>query len=344
MERLTVAANHYDRPIMDVIKALDKIDLKINRGTQGKLEDFVTMIESFQVLNQSYNAFEIAEHVTKKTGLLQELKKDGTPEGIARIENIEELLNGIRDFVEEQKEIADTTGSLSEFLEDVALATDMDNDKGDEDRVALMTVHLAKGLEFPYVYIVGMEEDLFPSGMSMNTRSELEEERRLFYVALTRAEKQAFLTYTQSRYRWGKLIDAEPSRFIEEIDETFLEYLTPKTENRFKPLIDSDIFGDVDKSRLRMRKPQSGTPPKGPSDNQLKKLRRLKPVSSPSPKNFDPEEANLKVGTMVEHVRFGKGKILSIEGAGADTKAEIQFENGGLKKLLLRFAKLNVLS
>ncbi|MCT8340864.1 UvrD-helicase domain-containing protein [Flavobacteriaceae bacterium TK19130] len=344
MERLTVAANHYDRPIMDVIKALDKIDLKINRGTQGKLEDFVTMIESFQVLNQSYNAFEIAEHVTKKTGLLQELKKDGTPEGIARIENIEELLNGIRDFVEEQKEIADTTGSLSEFLEDVALATDMDNDKGDEDRVALMTVHLAKGLEFPYVYIVGMEEDLFPSGMSMNTRSELEEERRLFYVALTRAEKQAFLTYTQSRYRWGKLIDAEPSRFIEEIDETFLEYLTPKTENRFKPLIDSDIFGDVDKSRLRMRKPQSGTPPKGPSDNQLKKLRRLKPVSSPSPKNFDPVEANLKVGTMVEHVRFGKGKILSIEGAGADTKAEIQFENGGLKKLLLRFAKLNVLS
>ncbi|MAN59638.1 MAG: ATP-dependent DNA helicase [Flavobacteriaceae bacterium] len=343
IDRLTVAANHYGRSIFEVIKNLGKIDLKINKGTQNKLEDFTTMIESFQILNNSYNAFEIAEHVTKKTGLLQELKKDGTPEGIARIENIEELLNGMRDFVEEQKELADTTGSLAEFLEDVALATDLDNEKGNDDRVALMTVHLAKGLEFPYVYIVGMEEDLFPSAMSMNTRSELEEERRLFYVAVTRAEKQAYLTYTQSRYRWGKLIDAEPSRFIEEIDENFLEYLTPVTEHRYKPLINADIFGEVDRSRLRNQKPVSGTPPKGPSEDQLRKLRKLKPVSSNADKNFDPAEANLNEGTLVEHVRFGKGKILKIEGVGADTKAEINFENGGVKKLLLRFAKLNVL-
>ena len=232
--------------------------------------------------------------------------------------------------MEEQKELADTTGSLAEFLEDVALATDLDNEKGDDDKVALMTVHLAKGLEFPYVYIVGMEEDLFPSGMNMNSRAELEEERRLFYVALTRAEKQAYLTYTQSRYRWGKLIDAEPSRFIEEIDESFLEYLTPKTENRFKTLIDADIFDEVDKSKLRLNKPKAGTPPKGPSEAQLQKLRRLKPVSSDTDKNFDPKAASLDVGTMVAHVRFGKGKILSIEGKGADTKAEIQFDNGGL--------------
>ncbi|KAA3622878.1 MAG: ATP-dependent DNA helicase [Flavobacterium sp.] len=343
IDRLIVAANHYDRSMFEVMKHIDKIDLKINKGTQGKLQNFVTMIESFQVLNQGYDAFQIAEHVTKKTGLLQELKKDGTPEGIARIENIEELLNGMRDFVEEQKELADTTGSLAEFLEDVALATDLDNEKGDDNRVALMTVHLAKGLEFPYVYIVGMEEDLFPSAMSMNTRSELEEERRLFYVALTRAEKQAYLTYTQSRYRWGKLIDAEPSRFIEEIEDQFLDYLTPITENRYKPLIDTDIFGEVDKSKLRMRKPSSGVPPKGPTEAQLRKLRRLKPVSSDTNKNFDPEKANLSEGTMVEHVRFGQGKILKIEGVGADTKAEILFENGGLKKLLLRFAKLKVL-
>ena len=240
IERLIVAANHYNRSIFEVMKNIDKVDLKINTGTKNKLKDFVTTIESFQVLNKSYDAFQITEHVSKKTGLLQELKKDGTPEGIARIENIEELLNGMRDFVEEQKEIADAKGSLEEFMEDVALATDLDNDKGDDDRVALMTVHLAKGLEFPFVYIVGMEEDLFPSGMNLNTRSELEEERRLFYVALTRAEKQAYLTYTQSRYRWGKLIDAEPSRFIEEIDESFLEYLTPITENRYKPLLDAD--------------------------------------------------------------------------------------------------------
>src|SRR5690554_566381 len=160
----------------------------------------------------------------------------------------------MRDFVEEQKEIVDATGSLAEFMEDVALATDADNDKGDSDRVALMTVHLAKGLEFPYVFIVGLEEDLFPSGMSMNTRSELEEERRLFYVALTRAEKQAYLTYAQSRYRWGKLIDAEPSRFIEEIDDAYIEYLTPPLDGsyRYKPLMDTDIFGDVDKSKLRL--------------------------------------------------------------------------------------------
>lgn len=343
MDRLIIASNHYNRSIFEVMKNIDKIDLKINSGTKSKLLDFVALIESFQVLNHNYDAFTITEHVIKKTGLYQELKKDGTPEGIARIENIEELLNGMRDFVEEQKEIADATGSLSEFMEDVALATDLDNDKGDDDRVALMTVHLAKGLEFPYVYIVGMEEDLFPSGMNMNSRSELEEERRLFYVALTRAEKQAYLTYTQSRYRWGKLIDAEPSRFIEEIDERHLEYLTPITENRYKPLLNADIFDEVDHSKLRLRKPTAGKPPTGPTEEQLRKLRRLKPVTSDTNKNFSAEDANLSIGTMVEHVRFGKGKILKIEGVGADTKAEINFDNGGLKKLLLRFAKLKVL-
>lgn len=343
MDRLIIASNHYNRSIFEVMKNIDKIDLKINSGTKSKLLDFVALIESFQVLNHNYDAFTITEHVIKKTGLYQELKKDGTPEGIARIENIEELLNGMRDFVDEQKEIADATGSLSEFMEDVALATDLDNDKGDDDRVALMTVHLAKGLEFPYVYIVGMEEDLFPSGMNMNSRSELEEERRLFYVALTRAEKQAYLTYTQSRYRWGKLIDAEPSRFIEEIDESYLEYLTPITENRYKPLLNADIFDEVDHSKLRLRKPTAGKPPTGPTEEQLRKLRRLKPVTSDTNKNFSAEDANLSIGTMVEHVRFGKGKILKIEGVGADTKAEINFDNGGLKKLLLRFAKLKVL-
>ena len=342
IDRLIVAANHYNRSIFEVMKNIDKIDLKINAGTKSRLKDFVTMIESFQITNQNYNVFEITEHVTKKTGLLQELKKDGTPEGIARIEIIEELLNGMRDFVEEQKELAESTGSLSEFMEDVALATDMDNDKGDPNRVALMTVHLAKGLEFPFVYIVGMEEDLFPSGMNMNSRSELEEERRLFYVALTRAEKQAYLTYTQSRYRWGKLIDAEPSRFIEEIDDRFLEYLTPITENRYRPLIDADIFDDVDHSKLRLKKPVSGRPPTGPTEQQLRKLRRLRPVTSDTDKNFSAEDSNLKEGTIVEHVRFGKGRIMKIDGVGADTKAEIDFENGGLKKLLLRFAKLKL--
>jgi len=344
IERLIVVANQYNRSIFEVMQNLDKIEIQINQGTRTKLKNFVTMVQSFQVLNQSYDVFQITEHVIKKTGLFGELKKDGTPEGIARIENIEELLNGMKDFVEEQKEIADTTGSLNEFMEDVALATDLDKETNDEDKVALMTVHLAKGLEFPYVFIVGMEEDLFPSGMSMNTRSELEEERRLFYVALTRAEKQAYLTYTQSRYRWGKLIDAEPSRFIDEIDESFVEYLTPKTEDRYKPLLDADIFDEIDHSKLRLRKPIAGKAPQSPaSQNNLRKLRRIKPVTSSADKNINLKELNLAVNTVVEHVRFGKGYITKIEGVGADTKAEINFENGGLKKLLLRFAKLKVI-
>ncbi|WP_289062597.1 UvrD-helicase domain-containing protein [uncultured Zobellia sp.] len=345
LDKLTVAANHYNRSIFEVIQNLDKINLKINAGTQRKLQDFTTMIQSFQIMNETTDAFALAEHVAKKSGLLLEFKKDGTPEGIGKMENIEELLNGIKDFVEGQKEIADATGSISEFLEDVALATDLDNDKGDDDRVALMTIHLAKGLEFPYVYIVGMEEDLFPSGMSMNTRSELEEERRLFYVALTRAEKQAYLTYTQNRYRWGKLIDAEPSRFLEEIDDKYVENLTPiDTGYRYKPLVDSDIFGEVDKSKLRQVKPVGGTPPsrKGPNESQLRKLRKLKPELATPVGNTNSVDPNLAEGSIVNHTRFGQGKVLKIEGMGNDRKAEIQFVKGDIKKLLLRFAKLEV--
>ena len=347
VDKLIVAANHYGRSMFEVMENLDKIDLKINSGTKGKLQDFVTTIKSFQIMNEGADAFTLAEHVAKKTGILLEFKKDGTPEGIARMENIEELLNGIKDFVEGQKELADAEGDIGEFLEDVALATDLDKDTGDDDRVALMTIHLAKGLEFPYVYIVGMEEDLFPSAMSMNTRSELEEERRLFYVALTRAEEQAYLTYTQNRYRWGKLIDAEPSRFLEEIEEQYIENLTPiENTYRYKPLIDSDIFGDVDKSKLRQKKPSNGTPPSTlrPNEHQLRKLRKLKPQLAQPIANTNTVDPNLTEGSLVNHTRFGRGKVLKIEGAGNDKKAEIQFEKGDVKKLLLRFAKLEVIS
>ena len=264
------------------------------------------------------------------------------------MENIEELLNGIKDFVEGQKELADATGSLTEFLEDVALATDLDMEKGNTDHVALMTIHLAKGLEFPYVFIVGLEEDLFPSAMSMNTRSELEEERRLFYVALTRAEKQAYLTYALSRYRWGKLIDAEPSRFIEEIDDKYLDVLTPMEEQRFNPMLSEDIFGDVDPNKIRFKKPvvkssqkKSGSLAKR-GQVQISTPKRLKPVSKASGKSnlFD---SDLAVGNMVKHIRFGTGEVMKIEGKGSDIKAEIKFDIGGIKKLLLRFAKLEVI-
>jgi len=346
MDRLVLAANHYNRSIFEIIENMDRIDLKINSGTKRKLVNFANMIKSFAVLAQQQDAFVVAETVAKKTGLIQEMKKDGTPEGIAKIENIEELLNGIQDFVDGQKELADANGSLAEFLEDVALVTDLDKETPDEDRVALMTIHLAKGLEFPYVYIVGLEEDLFPSGMSMNTRSELEEERRLFYVAVTRAEKKAYLTYVQSRFRWGKLIDAEPSRFIEEIDDQYLEYMIPQDDYKFKPLIDNDIFGEVDKSKFRQNKPKKGTPPPAhkPTEEELRKLRRLRPADTSSEVKNTNIPIQLEAGQEVEHMRFGKGKVLSIEGVGQDKKAEIDFANGGMKKLLLRFAKLKVLS
>ena len=348
IEKLTIAANHYKRSIFEVMQNIERIDLKLNAGTKQKLLDFVTMIQSFQAINENQDAFYVTDHVAKKTGLVQELKKDATPEGMGKIQNIEELLNGIKDFTDGQKEVDGARGALSEFMEDVALATDLDKDTSDEDRVALMTIHLAKGLEFPHVFVVGMEEDLFPSAMSMSTRSELEEERRLFYVALTRAEHQAYLTYAQSRYRWGKLTDSEPSRFIEEIDSQYLEYMTPPENNyRYKPMIDSDIFGDVDKSKLRLAKPIGGTPPPNPSNNEVKadiNVRRLKPVStnagSGSANLFDNK---LVAGNIVMHERFGKGQVVNLEGVGADKKAEIKFEVGGIKKLLLRFAKLDTI-
>jgi DNA helicase-2/ATP-dependent DNA helicase PcrA len=348
IEKLTIAANHYKRSIFEVMQNIERIDLKLNSGTKHKLLDFVTMIQSFQVINENQDAFYLTDHVAKKTGLIQELKKDATPEGMARIQNIEELLNGVKDFTEGQKEIDGARGALSEFMEDVALATDLDKDTSDEDRVALMTIHLAKGLEFPHVFVVGMEEDLFPSAMSMSTRSELEEERRLFYVALTRAEHQAYLTYAQSRYRWGKLTDSEPSRFIEEIDGQYLEYLTPAESNyRYKPMIDGDIFGDVDKSKLRLAKPIGSTPPKHVSDNEPKSdinLRKLKPVSNGnSAGSANLFDNTLVAGNVVMHERFGKGQVINLEGVGSDKKAEIKFEVGGLKKLLLRFAKLDII-
>ena len=351
MEKLTLAANHYKKSIFEIMYNVNKLpELHINSTTKQKLTDFVVMILNLQALNQRANVFEVAEQVAKKTGLLQEFKKDGTPEGIAKMENIEEMLNGMKDFVIGQEDVADSTGSLAEYLEDVSLATDSDKEIGDDDRVALMTIHLAKGLEFPYVYIVGMEEDLFPLAKSIQSRDELEEERRLFYVALTRAEKQAYLTYAERRYRFGNLSDTEPSRFIEEIDERYLHYLTPTLSNpnyRYKPLIDRDIFGEVDKSKLRLQKPISGTPPSknAPTGDEQQRLRKLKPVNSiqnASPNRIIYNE--LEVGTTVYHERFGKGIIKALEGVGNDRKAQVNFESGGLKNILLRFAKLTIIN
>ena len=339
LDKLIIGAKNHSFSLFETLQNASELNLSLNAGTLKKLEGFVNLILSLQIENQKSNAFEIAEIVTKKSGLVLELKKDGTPEGVSKVENIEELLNGIRDFVEGQREIADATGNLSEFLEDVALATDFDNEKeSDLDFVYLMTIHLSKGLEFPVVFIVGLEEDLFPSALSLSSRSELEEERRLFYVAMTRAEQKAVLTYTLSRYRWGKLVDAEPSRFIEEIDDQYLDHIIPKNDYVFKPMIDKGIFEGFDPNE----KFQTTKINTSPSQNQMGKLRKI--ISSETyQKNTDSIQiAELKVGMKVEHDRFGYGKVVSIEGKGSDKKALIDFSRVGQKHLLLRFAKLKI--
>ena len=347
IDKLVVGAKEHGLSLFQTAEKSGSLGIGINSGTVNKLEQFVTLIKSFQIFNETANAFEIADKVTKKTHIVSDLKKDGTPEGVSKIENIEELLNGIKDFTEGQQELADASGALTEFLEDVALATDFDSENKDEntDRVSLMTIHLAKGLEYPYVYVVGMEEDLFPSPMNLDSRGGLEEERRLFYVALTRAEERAFLSYAQSRYRWGKLNSAEPSRFIEEIDEQYLDYQIPKSDYEFKPLVNTSIFGSTDVPKKQIKKPKSweGKPNTVPNPTQLKKLRK---IQSTSHNDSDSKEhvIDLAVGTKVEHQRFGKGIVTLIEGAGNDKKATIKFNGTGDKKLLLRFAKLKIIN
>lgn len=344
IDKLTIAANHYNKSIFDVIKSIDKIDLKINAGTKIKLQNFLNMMLRFQIDAQKVNAFEIADSVIKQTQLVKYLEKDGTPEAVSKVENVQELLNGIKDFITDKTEEGEDA-SLTAFLGEVALATDLDADyKDDKLRVSLMSIHQSKGLEYPYIYIVGLEENLFPSAMSMNTRLELEEERRLFYVALTRAEKMAHLTYTKTRYRWGKLVDCEPSRFLEEIDEEFVEYQTPKrvkpAKNRF---VDQSIFDDTPQ-KIRFQKP---------AQRKYQKHKQIKKSNDAPPKNLkkiiqSTAKVNLfdnsiVVGNLVEHNRFGEGEVIALEGSGANKKAEIQFRTAGKKKLLLQYAKLKII-
>lgn len=340
INKLIVAAKTHDCTLYQVLEKVQELPLNINAGTRTKLQDFYTLMESIKTQLTSLDAFELADMVTKKVGLVSVLKKEGTPEAVTRIENIEELLNGIKDFVEGQRELVDATGSLVEFLEDVALATDFDNEVKDQQAVSLMTIHLAKGLEFPNVYIVGLEEDLFPSAMSVNTRAELEEERRLFYVALTRAEKRVTLTYTLSRYRWGKIIDAEPSRFLAEIDEEFVDNQVVTDDYSFKPFMDTSVFDALDPNKVRFKppvkkKPAAAVPPKA----RMKSVSKAAPSSGPT---LDLSE--IQQGIRVSHSRFGFGTVLSTDGVGNDAKALIRFDQSGEKNVLLRFAKLKVVS
>ena len=317
--------------------------LGLNNGILTKLSDFWGMIKAFQVMLKTENAYTVAMEVAKRTGLIKFLKDDQTPEGISRVENVQELMNSMQGFIEEQQQLEDGDPSLSSFLENIALSADTQKDKKDDgDQVSLMTIHLSKGLEFPVVHLVGLEENLFPSFMSSSTREELEEERRLFYVALTRAEKQAFFSYAISRFQWGKITDAEPSRFLSEMDEAHLEFINPAMESRFvnHSGLKSNIFDDEPAAPRFFKKKE-----------EKKSIQRNEPL--PVPQNLKPvatakitnpsgvSSENIEVGDKVRHDRFGVGEVLFLDGTDPQNiKAKVKFQHEGEKNLILKFAKL----
>lgn len=331
-------------------KVLDNIafyapQLGLNNSATIKLNDFWAMIKAFQVMLKSENVYQVAMEVAKRTGFIKMLKDDQTPEGISRVENVQELMNSMQGFIEEQQQLEDGDPSLANFFENIALSTDQDKKEDDnEPKVSLMTIHLSKGLEFPIVHVVGLEENLFPSFMSSSTREDLEEERRLFYVALTRAEKQVYFSYAISRFQWGKHTDCEPSRFLSEIDPQFLELINPATENRFvnKSGLKSSIFDESPAVPRQFKRIE--TQPKRKlnvkEDSIVKK--ELKPIGSArisNPSGNTTEE--VRVGDRVRHDRFGIGEVVFLDGTDPNNiKAKVNFLAEGEKNLILKFAKL----
>jgi DNA helicase II / ATP-dependent DNA helicase PcrA len=382
VERILVAANDHNISMWKVIENIAEFEIGLNSGARTKVEDFAAKIKSFSAMIPVMNAYDLGQHIAMQSGILSDLYADKTPEGVSRYENIQELLNGLKEFSEttppeivlqedeatnDQTEqptalnesingelfpvesemqasinelLQNQTGkqpTLDLFMQDIALLTDADKDKDGEeqDKVVLMTIHAAKGLEFPYVYITGLEENLFPSQLSLTDRADLEEERRLFYVAITRAEKRVTLSYAASRYRWGNLIFCEPSRFIDELDAKYLD--TPPEENN--KLFANDEF---------LRKPKLGNVPPKQAFVQRpiigKKLVNVNKATKTT-SDFDTSSLkNLQVGMNVKHERFGNGKVVAMEGEFPNNKATVFFEGVGQKQLLIKFAKLLILS
>lgn len=346
MDKISVAAYDNGVSMWTVIDNLNDFSLGINSGTAAKLNEFSMLIRSFQGMMTSHNAYDLGNYIASHTGLLRDLYADKTPEGVSRYENIQELLNGMKEFTD--KKSFDEAGneiqpfrSLPEFMEDIALLTDDEEDEKDADfnKVSLMTIHSAKGLEFPYVYIVGMEENLFPSQLSLNSRTDLEEERRLFYVALTRAEKMITLSYAGTRYRWGNLIFCEPSRFIEEIPAEFMDMPVVKTPPQ--PKINESGYGSRAGGFSRPEPRQTMAPPV--QRQPARKLVKMNTATSGAADFQGDDTRNLKEGMEVEHQRFGKGKVVKMEGEFPNQKATVSFSSAGEKQLILKFAKLKVI-
>jgi DNA helicase-2/ATP-dependent DNA helicase PcrA len=341
IERMMVVANEQRSSIWKCMEN-NVFPQDFNMGTINKFRDFMVTIKSFQSLQAKMNAFELAKHITNTIGLIKVLKEDDSPEGVSRVENVEELLNAIMEFSDRQ--VDETTGEtarvdLVQFMEDVALLTDseMKKDDGDNDYVSLMTIHSAKGLEFPYVYVVGMEENLFPGILSLSTREELEEERRLFYVAVTRAMTKLTLSYAEQRYRYGNLTLSERSRFVDEIDANLIEQTQKASFRGTSSMGGRSTFG------------RFGKPITEPEQHGFRKIEntpstRPSVSETPIPQNLEPSNPDLlQEGMRVMHSKFGAGTILSIEGAGANKKASVSFDHAGVKMLMLKFAKLAIM-
>ncbi|MBE9586295.1 UvrD-helicase domain-containing protein [Mucilaginibacter sp. JRF] len=305
--------------------------------TPASLANFATMIQSFQVIAKNQLAYDAALHIAQHSGVLKDLYEDKSVEGLNRYENIQELLNGIKEF-QEREDIEER--GLDIFMQDVALLTNDDKDKNkDADTVSLMTIHSSKGLEFPNVHVVGLEENLFPSQMSLNSRSDLEEERRLFYVAITRAEHKLTISYATSRFKFGTLINCEPSRFLDEIDAKYLEL-----DFTAKPAPSSGSFNNERSAWSRNSSGGDSFSKPKPTSAPVKTTSVLAKAHVPSA-NFKPSDtSNLQVGMEVEHERFGFGKVISLDGNKPDVKATIFFKEVGQKQLLLKFAKLYVIN
>jgi len=318
IDKLTLISEKENLSLFDSISKIKNHDIKINSSTINKLENFQNLILSLKVFSNNNNALDTATHILNKSLIINYYKDEGSLESFNRIENIEELINGINDFMLGQNELYESDKSLSKYLEDVALYSETDKNI-ESNKVSLMTIHMAKGLEFPIVYVVGLEENLFPSIMSINSREEIEEERRLFYVAMTRAEKKLILSYCNQRFKWGNIVESEPSRFLSEIDNKFT---INNNIQRETPSIDNKL--------LRIKKIR--TKP------TLSNLKKIKKDISNSIINI-----NINVDDNVSHERFGKGKVIEIEFDGNNSRATINFQNSGQKKVLLRFAKLKIL-
>lgn len=318
--------------------------LELNKSALSKLQTFRELMEEFMEMQYEKNAYQVGTEVIRKSGIMNDISQDNTPENLSRKENIEELVNGMHEFCSERLEEGNANVSLTDFLSEVSLLTDQDSDKdGDDKKVTLMTVHSAKGLEFPNVFVVGLEENLFPSGMSGYSPQAMEEERRLFYVAITRAEDHCFLSYAKSRFRYGKMEFSSPSRFLRDIDTCYLSLpeeagISTKVDERaayFRNEQREKQVGTPFKSTPQRRETESTPPPTAP--------RTLKRVGALPPSRSSASLTDLQVGQTIEHERFGIGEVTNIEGTGDNMKATIHFRNAGDKQLLLRFARFKIM-